>query len=102
MLKQIATRAAVAASVAASAGALMFGAATTASAAEATPQGDLGTMAVCGYYEQGLISYYNHCGSTNITIHVTYNVGSDEDLCVTPGITKLGYNADNAWYTGLC
>jgi len=99
MLKTIAAKIGATTAVAASAGALLLGASAPASAA---PQNPVGTEAVCGYYEQGLLSYYNHCGSTNVRIQVTYVVGSDETPCVTPGITKLGYNATNAWYIGLC
>ncbi|MGW5718050.1 DUF6355 family natural product biosynthesis protein [Amycolatopsis sp. NPDC003865] len=100
MLKTIAAKIGAATAVAATAGALLLG---TSAPASATEQSPAGTAAVCGYYEQGLLSYYNHCGSTNVQIQVTYIVGSDEFKCVTPGITKLGYNATNAWYTGnLC
>jgi len=100
MLKTIAAKIGATTAVAASAGALLLGASAPATAAEQNPAA---AEAVCGYYEQGLLSYYNHCGTTNVQIQVTYIVGSDEFQCVTPGVTKLGYNATNAWYTGnLC
>ncbi|WP_103336240.1 DUF6355 family natural product biosynthesis protein [Amycolatopsis sp. CA-126428] len=99
MLTKLAAKAGAATAVAATAGALLLGAAAPASAA--TPASDAGTQAICGYYSSGGKGYYNHCGPTNITIHVEYTVGSD-NLCVTPGVTSLGYFAENAWYTGLC
>jgi hypothetical protein len=102
MLKRITAKVGAAASIAATAGALMLGVSAPASATETGANGEMGTSAVCGYYESGLRGFYNHCGPTNITIHVTYTVGSDEDYCVTPGITGLGYWSSNAWYTGLC
>ncbi|KDN23575.1 DUF6355 family natural product biosynthesis protein [Amycolatopsis rifamycinica] len=100
MLKTIAAKIGAATAVTATAGALLLGASAPASATE---QGSAGAAAVCGYYEQGLLSYYNHCGTTHVQIQVTYIIGSDEFKCVDQGITNLGYNATNAWYTGnLC
>jgi Family of unknown function (DUF6355) len=45
----------------------------------------------CGYFRSGIQAYYNHCApSDRIVIRVDKRFTDDYNLCVNPGITRLG------------
>ncbi|MFB9907773.1 DUF6355 family natural product biosynthesis protein [Allokutzneria oryzae] len=70
----------------------------------ASAGGDVAVAATCGFYKTVDAQYYNHCGPTNVRIHVDIVFASDGVWCVAPGVTRLGPKPTvrDAWYVGLC
>jgi len=57
-------------------------------------------VAVCGFYENNIRAYYNHCGPTHVVIKID---GRPSYLwCIGPGTWDIGRAADvdNAYYVG--
>jgi hypothetical protein len=55
---------------------------------------------VCGFYENNIRAYYNHCGTTHVVIKID---GRPSYLwCIGPGHWDIGSAAsvDNAYYIG--
>lgn len=72
-------------------------------AAGAQPQ-----LQKCGYYEDAVTAWYNHCTNdgSHIWVYIDYTwPTSDKERCLGPGITDIGgaNEINNAWYSGrLC
>lgn len=54
------------------------------------------TDSACGYYEENLTGYYNHCGQGQVKIQIDYQIGNTT-RCVGPGITEVGTKTNPAW-----
>lgn len=66
------------------------------------PAGDAAEMAVCGYYENAVTAFYNHCGSGHVLIYIDRTWASDYYWCIGPGNWDIGGagSVSNAWYVG--
>ncbi|WP_073760408.1 DUF6355 family natural product biosynthesis protein [Streptomyces sp. CB03234] len=76
--------------------------------AASPPAGAEGTVRKCGYYEDAVTAWYNHCTSDGSHIWVYIDRAwpyGDVERCLGPGITDIGgaREVNNAWYSGrLC
>lgn len=76
---------------------------TTAVSEQAKPGSEDVAAQVCGYYEDAVTAWYNHCGSTHVIIYVDATwPRADWTWCIGPGTWDIGgANAvSNAWYSG--
>jgi hypothetical protein len=58
---------------------------------------------VCGYYEDAVTAWYNHCGDTHVIIYVDATWPRDDwSWCIGPGVWDIGGAGavSNAWYAG--
>jgi hypothetical protein len=58
---------------------------------------------VCGYYEDAVTAWYNHCGSGHVIIYVDATWPRDDwSWCIGPGVWDIGGAGavSNAWYSG--
>ncbi|WP_143261587.1 DUF6355 family natural product biosynthesis protein [Allokutzneria sp. NRRL B-24872] len=75
-----------------------IGLAGTANAAESAMAGH-----PCGYFVINNNAYYNHCGPSNVLVHIEKVFGDDEE-CLPPGVTPIGLQpwTYGAYYVRPC
>lgn len=81
--------------------------ASTANPVRVAPSGEgVAAAEVCGYYEDSVTAWYNHCGDTHVLIYVDATWPRDDWYwCIGPGLWDIGGAGavNNAWYAGqLC
>jgi hypothetical protein len=58
----------------------------------------------CGFYKTSVTAFYNHCGPTQVRIHMDEYKGKTDNMCVQPGDHPIGEASavENAYYIGAC